>query len=133
MKTENKLKAKGTVLKFSQGSVQIKIFRPVECEGCGACLGAKENILRLPTKREFKPGEEVWLILSCASLTSISLLLYFLPAVFALAGFIGGYFWLGDIGGLLGAVLFLIMSYIGVKKYSSSKDQHIIEIEKKEE
>ena len=130
MNQENKLRVKAVVLRNLAGQVEVEISRPVECEGCGACLSGKEKTLRLPTQKEFHEGDTVFLEIACSAISKISFLLYLLPAVSAFIGFIAGYLWVGNLGGFIGAIVLLALNYLILKKYSDKKYKHSIDIEK---
>lgn len=130
MSQENKLRVKAVVLKNLDGKIEVEISRPIECEGCGSCLGGKEKILRLPTQKEFHEGDTVFLEISCSAISKISFLLYLLPAVSAFIGFIAGYLWVGNLGGFIGAIVLLALTYLIIKKFADKKYKHSINIEK---
>jgi len=130
MNQENKLTVNGVIVKTYNGKVDVQISRPVACEGCGRCLSEKENIIKLDTRQSFQEGDNVAVEILCAVLTKISFYLYFIPAVSAMTGFLIGYLWKGNLGGFLGALFFLIISYLLIKKYTKEKYKHIIKINK---
>lgn len=129
MKQESQLKIRGVVLKRVNGDVEIEISKPVECTDCGTCFSGTEKTVRIPTSQTLHPGDGVWLLISCSAISGISFLLYFLPAVFTLMGFIAGYLWKGDLGGFVGALIFVAAGYLSIRKYSQNKYKHSINIE----
>jgi positive regulator of sigma E activity len=130
MKQENKLKVKAVVTKVYDGKIDVEVSRHSACEKCGSCLGAKEKILRLPTNLEVHEGDTVYLEICCSIITKVSFLLYFLPAVSAITGFIAGYLWKGNLGGFAGAVILIAINYLIIKKVSDKKYKHTIQVSK---
>ncbi|MFC2061787.1 SoxR reducing system RseC family protein [Elusimicrobiota bacterium] len=130
MKQNSKLIISGMVTGRANGSVTVKVYPPAECRDCGVCLEGKENIIRIITDKEFNKSDRVLIDISCSFILKTSFLLYFLPAVFTLLGFVAGYQWLGNMGGFAGALILLLLGYSGIKLYALKRYKPVIGIEK---
>lgn len=117
MKTQ-KITVKGKVTTVTGNEVSIKILNPERCEECGLCLNNDKNIT-VPTKDGLKEEDEVSVEFDCTLMRRIVFWLYFVPALFLMGGFIGGYLWQGNRGGFAGGIISLAIGYIGVKKVTS--------------
>jgi len=130
MNQESKIRLKGTIISIDKGRASVRVEKPAECEECGACLTGMDNVIKMPARAELKAGDNVWLTIECSVIAKISFLLYFIPAVCAVIGFVAGYFTAGDTGGFAGAVLMLIIGYFVIKKTAGDRYSHTTGIEK---
>ena len=78
----------------------------MKCEECGICPESDKKEITAAQAREW---------------TKISFLLYLLPAICVIVGFVAGYLLGGNFGGLAGAMCFLSAGFVIIKKYSLAK------------
>ena len=124
---------KGRVLSTAAGLAEIEVLRPPECEECGGCPESGKSTLSLSGSEPLNPGDTVLLSVRCGVLTGIAAILYLMPAVAALAGFIAGYSFQGNPGGLAGALIALAACYALIKAVISGKNINPVRIIRREE
>ena len=117
----NRLRVEGVISKILDGEVEIKVFKPFECGSCDSCQGIDGKVVRLPVKKKFNEGDTVFLEIPSNMIPKLTFLLYFIPAVSVIMGFLTGYLWKGNTGGFLGSAIFMIVSFLLIKKYSGNR------------
>lgn len=118
------------VVEVEAGQVRLRYTRHTACRHCGACFvlgkGPGEEEIVLPKNQlEVRKGDRVVVGLPGTSLLKASLLVYTLPLLLFLLGYLAGAK-TGDtlfgaaqaeIGGLIGGVLALVLTYVGLHFY----------------
>ena len=118
------------VVEVKGDEVRLRYMRHSACSNCGACLvfgqGPGEEEVVLPNNTfELKKGDRVAVGLNSTSLLRASLLVYMVPLLFFLLGYLGGArlgvilkgtAWV-EAGGVIGGAVALIFAYLGLNFY----------------
>lgn len=97
-------------------------------------MGKKDQELVLPNKMDLQVGDKVVVGLSSSSFLRATVLVYMVPLLFFLLGYIVGDFFLvrldlpkwREAGGMVSGLLFLFLAYKGINLY----DRHLKDVEK---
>ncbi|MBN2406816.1 MAG: SoxR reducing system RseC family protein [Elusimicrobia bacterium] len=109
------------VVKICGGFMYLRLEAPPECGDCGRCRTGESKTVSLPHKEGVSTGDILLLDVPCSDIIKISVLLYLVPSLCALAGFIGGYLVLEEPGGLAGSVLSLAACYLVIRLISEGR------------
>lgn len=118
------------VVAVDEQEVRLRYTRHSACRKCGACLvfgnsGGEQEIVLPRNQLALAKGDRVVIGLKNSSLLKASFLVYALPLLLFLLGYLGGTrgatFLLGEasaeVGGLVGGVLALVLAYVGLNRY----------------
>ncbi|MEA3506961.1 MAG: SoxR reducing system RseC family protein [Elusimicrobiota bacterium] len=128
MSSKEKVKVKGRVSEVSGSGIKVEIDRPGECGDCSLCAGPGGNVITLPNRPGFQEGENVFVVIPCSAFSGISFLIYFIPSLFLLAGFVWGYLAGGNLTAVAGGIAGLVISYGAVKIITGKRYKKYIEI-----
>ena len=108
-------------------NVRLRYLRHSACVNCGACLilGKKDQELVLPNKMNLQEGDKVVVGLSSSSFLRATVLVYMIPLLFFLLGYVVGDLFLArldlpkwrEAGGMVSGLLFLFLTYKGINLY----------------
>jgi len=115
------LNARGIVLGVRDSDISVEVHPPEECSGCGGCPAGEKRLITISSDLDISPGDELILTLNSGMLSKLSFIIYFLPAVFLICGFIAGYYIYGDIGGFSGAFISLLITYCIIRGFLTEK------------
>jgi sigma-E factor negative regulatory protein RseC len=117
-------------------NIRLRYLRHSACANCGACLtmGRKDQELVLPNKMNLQVGDKVVVGLSSSSFLRATLIVYMVPLLFFLLGYVVGDFCLMSLGlskwreagGMISGLLFLFLTYKGINLY----DRRLKEVER---
>ncbi|MDA3792202.1 MAG: SoxR reducing system RseC family protein [Elusimicrobia bacterium] len=133
MSSKETVKIRGRITDISHLSIKVTINNASECSDCNICSGPGGRSVTVPyskgfNEKEFNEGENVSVNIPCSLLSGISFLIYFIPALFLLAGFIAGYTAGGNLTAVISALCSLAISYIIVKVITFNRLKNFIDI-----
>jgi positive regulator of sigma E activity len=128
MSSKETVKIRGRITDISHLSIKVTINNASECSDCNICSGPGGRSVTVPYSKGFNEGENVSVNIPCSLLSGISFLIYFIPALFLLAGFIAGYAAGGNLTAVISALCSLAISYIIVKVITFNRLKNFIDI-----
>ena len=116
----------GIVKKIEKDEITIHFFKDSSCAHCSACSADKKmgTLMKIHSKLAFKYaiGEQISIEVEDSLLLKLSFITYILPAVFMILGyFILDMLNLGEGVSILGAFLFLIISFLCLYFYDKKR------------
>lgn len=125
-----KMKEHGVVIKNDGQSIEVQMQSSAACESCGACFMDKSKLQVLSVQQSVpvKPGEIVEIEISPGFAVQSAFLLFFLPLLMMILGYYLFNLLINFPGlngvyeGIIGAVLGLVLTYLGVFLY----DKHLL-------
>lgn len=121
--------------------VRLRYLRHSACKNCGACslMGEGEQEVLLPNDLDLQVGDRVEVGMRNDHFLQASLLLYGVPLIFLLLGYLAGeglmriWRFTGheEVGGVVGGLLFLFLSYKGINLYDrglQDSDQYQLKV-----
>lgn len=110
-------------------SVRVRFFQHASCRNCGGCLTTEnpenEMLIPMPEGTRVKPGDRVKIFMESSVFLRAAFLVYLVPILFFLAGYVVGdmFFGLfgmessGEAGGVVGGLFFLFLSFLSVRLF----------------
>lgn len=81
----------GIVLEASESFAKVKVNRHGDCSNCGACPGDSAMVIDAKNKICAKPGQRVLLKIPEFNVIKAAFIVYMLPIIAAVLGFLSGY------------------------------------------
>ena len=123
------MEEKGIVVSASTGVAKIRLSKSDECEKCGICSSGKnDEFSYLDAKYDFEisKGDKVLIIINPGFVLKYSFLLYILPLISAVAGYVIFYAALKKEGaGILASVVFLVISFVLIFVLNNKKRKKV--------
>nr|MDK2851069.1 sigma-E factor negative regulatory protein RseC [Candidatus Cloacimonadota bacterium] len=123
---------KAVVAKFEKGIATVELQRGGGCKNCsmrGFCFSkSTPAVFHLPSDLDLKPGDEVELMISPEGRVAASLLIFGLPVVSMIIGFILASFFMSELGSIVFAFALMALSFL-VVRYCDKKWGNKVKIE----
>lgn len=110
------MKTTGTVKSTEGGSAQVSVIRTSACDGCHSkdfCLSCSKKEMTVSVTNDVgaMPGDTVELYSPTGRVLGYAALVFVLPIVLAISGYIGAYYIFGESYAVLGALGAFIMTF----------------------
>jgi sigma-E factor negative regulatory protein RseC len=120
------------VVALEEGAVRVRLLRHSACAKCGVCTMGENPETEMTLKRiahleelNLKPGDQVTLVYSANDFLRATLLVYLVPLLLFILGFLGGSHLLTryasprwqEGGGVCFGLLLMVLGYLGINLY----------------
>jgi positive regulator of sigma E activity len=127
---------KGTVLSASGGIAKIRLLKSEECEKCGVCSSGKNDEFSYAEAKydiDISEGDTVLIKINPGFVLKFSFLLYILPLISAVLGYVAVFSIFKKEGaGILASVIFLVLSFVLLFVLNDKKRKNVYaSVEKK--
>ncbi|MEW5766257.1 MAG: SoxR reducing system RseC family protein [bacterium] len=114
------MQEKGRIIKIEGNLAEVALEPKEACHSCKLCqVGRKgEMIIRVENSVDARPGDQVKLEIEAEMVLKSALLLYGVPLLGLLIGFLGGEIMIGSEGGIIASGLMALgLSWLGLHLY----------------